>query len=253
MADEENEEIEVIFVGEEDLNEEAVTHLVSVLGNDETLVAVAGFDFESKVLVITDLRVLILGASGVLNILNHDDIARMSRYGRDLVIKTARGYEHRYGFGKGETVEELVEISHHLHTIHAGPDEEYDQEEELTESEGDRPSLFGRVLGGIDSAKQQVSRSVDVLSGADIRRFDEFTDATTRAVVGVHQDVSELQGEVVRVQGVVDDMRASQQRQTERIERLEQIDRRTSLTPWIAGAAALALVLSIVAVVLSAS
>ena len=252
MAAEENEGIEVVFVGEEDLNEEAVAHLESVLGDDETLVAVAGFDFNSKVLVITDLRVLILGESGVLNILNHDDIARMSRDGRDLVIKTAKRYEHRYGFGKDETVEELVEISDHLHAVHASLDEQYDQDEELAESEG-RTSLFDRAFGVIGSTKQKVSRSVDVMTGADIRRLDEFTDATTRAVVGVHQDVSELQGEVVRVQRVVDDMRASQQRQTERIERLEQIDRRTSLTPWIAGAAGLALVLSIVAVVMSAS
>ncbi len=255
MAAEENGGIEVIFVGEEDLSEEAVTYLDSVLGDDEILVAAAGFDFESKVIVITDQRVLVTGEEDGVGVLvlsvGHDDISLMTRDGRTLVIETETGEENRFRFGDDQTVEELVEISDQLHTIRAGHAD--DDDEELTESEGGRPSLFGRVLGGIGSAKQKVSRSVDVLTGADIRRFDEFTDATTRAVVGVHQDVSELRGEVVRVQRVVDDMRASQMRQTERIERLEQIGRRTSPTPWIAGAAALALVLSIVAVVMSVS
>ena len=112
--------------------------------------------------------------------------------------------------------------------------------EERTENEGGRRGTFDRAKSVIGSAKQKLSRSVDVMTGADIRRFDEFTDATTRAVVGVHQDLSELREQVERL--------------TERIDQLEQsIRRRTSLTPWIVGAAAVALLLSIVAVVMSVS
>ena len=112
--------------------------------------------------------------------------------------------------------------------------------EEQTESEGGRRGMFSRAKSVIGSAKQNVSRSVDVMTGAYIRRFDEFTDATTRVVVGVHQDLSELREQVERL--------------TERIDQLEQsIRRRTSLTPWIVGTAAVALLLSAVAVLMSAS
>ena len=34
-----------------------------------------------------------------------------------------------------------------------------------------------------------------VLTGADIRAFDDFTDAITRVVVGIHEDVERLRGE----------------------------------------------------------
>ena len=254
MATVENEEPDVILVGDEELNDEALEYVANILGDEESAVAVAGFDFETKVLAITDQRVLIAGEEDGVGVLmlnvGHDDISLMTRDGRTLVIETETGDENRFRFGDDLSVEKLVKISDQLRTIRVG--HANDDDEELTESEGDRRSLFGRVLGGIGSAKQKVSRSVDVLTGVDIRRLDEFTDAATRAVVGVHQDVSELQGEVVRVQRQVDDMRASQKRQNERIERLEQIGRQTNLTPWIAGAAALALVLSIVAVVMSA-
>ena len=106
----------------------------------------------------------------------------------------------------------------------------------------------------IGSARQQVSRSVDVMTGADIRRFDEFTDATTRAVVGVHQDLSEVRQQVVRTHRVLDDIQQREQLLNERLDQLEHsVGRSTNLTPWIVavGAAAVALLLSIVAVLMS--
>ena len=49
MVPGENEDAEVIFVGDEDLNEEAAAYIDSrSLRDDETPVAVAGFDFENK-------------------------------------------------------------------------------------------------------------------------------------------------------------------------------------------------------------
>ena len=50
----------------------------------------------------------------------------------------------------------------------------------------------------------------------------------------------------------MDDIRERQKRLTERIDQLERsISRRTNLTPWVVGAATGALVLGIVAVVMS--
>ena len=114
--------------------------------------------------------------------------------------------------------------------------------------------MFDRAKNLIGSARQKVSRPVDVMTGADIRRFDEFTDATTRAVVGLHQDLSELQEQVVRTRRAVEDTQQRQERLTERLDQLEQsVGRRTRLAPWIVGAAAVALLLSIVAVLMSVS
>ena len=78
---------------------------------------------------------------------------------------------------------------------------------------------------------------MDVMTGADIRRFDEFTDATTKVVIGLHQDLSELREQVTRQQRVLDD------------------DRRTNLTRAIilGGTAAVALLLSIVALLVGLS
>ena len=118
--------------------------------------------------------------------------------------------------------------------------QENDGAEDQTESEGGRRGILDRARGMIGSAKEKASRTVEVMTGADIRRFDEFTDATTRAVVGVHQDLSDLREQVERL--------------TERIDQLEQLNRRrTSLIPWIGGAAVVALLLSIVAVLMSVS
>ena len=131
---------------------------------------------------------------------------------------------------------------------------EDDASEEQSQNEDDRRSVFDRAKGVIGSARRQVSRSVDVVTGEDIRRFDEFTDATTRAVVGVHQDLSELREEFGRTHRAVDDIHERQEHLTERLDQLEQlVGRRTSPLPWfiVAGVSAVAILLSILAVLLS--
>ena len=254
MAATEDEEPQIIIAGDDELNEEAVAHINRTLKNDETPVAAAGFDFERKVLVITDQRVLITAENGVALILNHDDIDQMRRDGRTLIIKARSGSEYRYRFGTDDTVEELAEIAEAVASLRetdVAPADDANAEEQ-TESEGGRRGILDRAKGFAHSAKQKVSRSVEAMTGTDIRRFDEFTDATTTAVVGLHQDLSELREKVARTDRVVDDIRERQKRLTERIDQLERsISRRTSLTPWVVGAATVALVLGIVAVVMS--
>ena len=131
-----------------------------------------------------------------------------------------------------------------------------DVNEEQSQSEDERRGVLDRARGVIGSARRQVSRSVDVVTGEDIRRFDEFTDATTRAVVGVHQDLSELREEVDRKHRMANDIHERQEHLTERLDQLEQVvGRRTNPLPWIvvAGVSAVALLLSIFAVLLSVS
>ena len=160
--------------------------------------------------------------------------------------------------------------------------QENDDGEEQVEGKGGRPGVFDRARGAIGAAKRQASRSAEVLSGSDVRKFDDFTDATTRAVVGVHRDQAELRERLERTDQTVDDVRQRQARLAERFEHLEQsVDRvlrgqealsarveqsthshtapegsgGVALAPWIVAvvASAAALLLSIAAIVVSMS
>jgi cell division septum initiation protein DivIVA len=46
-------------------------------------------------------------------------------------------------------------------------------------------------------------RAGEVFTGTDIRRLDEFTDAITRVVVGLHQENTDLKERVARLEAVV--------------------------------------------------
>ena len=103
-------ETDIAHIGDEDLNEEATDLINRLFQDDEIPVAVAGFDYKTKVIAITDQRIIIAsGNDGLVLNLMHNDIHLMSRDGRTLVIMTRDGDEHRHRFGKDETVQELVE------------------------------------------------------------------------------------------------------------------------------------------------
>ena len=109
----ENMEADIVHIGDEALNEEAADLIGSLLRDDEIPVAVAGFDFETKVIAITDQRVIIAsGYDGLVLNLRYDDILTIRRDERTLVIRSRAGAEHRHRFGKDETVQELVETAH---------------------------------------------------------------------------------------------------------------------------------------------
>ena len=100
----------IAFIGDEELNEDAAALVDTLLEDDERVVAVAGFDFETKVMAITDRHVIITsGNDGLVLNLRRDHISIIRRDGRTLVIRTTTGVEHRHRFGKDDTVQELVE------------------------------------------------------------------------------------------------------------------------------------------------
>ena len=105
-------EEDIAYIGDENLNQEASDYIGKLLRDDETPVAVAGFDYESKVIALTDQRVIIAsGNDGLVLNLAHDAISLIKRDGRTLVIETRSGIEHKHRFGKDETVQELVETA----------------------------------------------------------------------------------------------------------------------------------------------
>ncbi len=103
-------------------------------------------------------------------------------------------------------------------------------------SESLRPGLQQiREVGGRAAASAQdtaawrgIQRSGELMSGADIRRFDEFTEAVTRVSVGLHHGQAEL-GE--RVALLEQEAAALRQFQAELARRLAAVERRLFITP----------------------
>ena len=144
-------ETDTEYIGDEDLNEEATALLDRLLGDDETLVAVAGFDFETKVIAITDLRVIITsGNDGLVLNVRHNHIGTIRRDGRTLEIRTTTGVEHRHRFGKDDTVQKLVEIalrerrSQSSRVTRSGQSSERQPAQE-NRADGNTPSIAERV------------------------------------------------------------------------------------------------------------
>ena len=139
-------------IGDEALNKEATDLIDSLLRDEETLVALAGFDFETKAIALTDQRVIIAsGNDGVVLDLGHDEIHTISRDGRTLVVQARNGEEHRHRFGKDDTVQELVEIarrerqSHASRTAGAAPDTENPAAQEERGEDGNALPIAERV------------------------------------------------------------------------------------------------------------
>ena len=93
--------------------------------------------------------------------------------------------------------------------------ERKDKEDE--NGDKDKPGILDRVGAAAGAARQSVQRSAEVMTGADIRKFEDFTEAATTAVVGVHQDQAELREQLVRTE---QSLHALQQDQTELREKL---------------------------------
>lgn len=120
--------------------------------------------------------------------------------------------------------------------------------------------MLDRARGVVDSATQRAKRSAEVISGADIRRFEEFTDAAATAVIGVHRDQAELRERLIRTEQSIADLQQVQAKLVQSLTRVEHsIRSRTgpeepdaALSPWaiaFGAMSAAALLLSIAAVV----
>ncbi|MCY4364779.1 MAG: hypothetical protein OXE17_00915 [Chloroflexi bacterium] len=67
-----------------------------------------------------------------------------------------------------------------------------------------------------------VQRTGDVLTGADLRKFDEFTEAVTRVCVGLHRDNVELRGQIARLEQQLEESGLAQKDLAVRLEALEE-------------------------------
>ena len=69
---------------------------------------------------------------------------------------------------------------------------------------------------------QGVQRTGDVLTGADIRKFDEFTEAVTRVCVGLHRDNIELRDQVASLEQQLEEVAQLQAQLADRVAVLER-------------------------------
>ena len=69
---------------------------------------------------------------------------------------------------------------------------------------------------------QGVQRTGDVLTGGDIRKFDEFTEAVTRVCVGLHRDNLELREHIARLEQQLEESNRVQDELAIRLSALEQ-------------------------------
>ena len=65
-------------------------------------------------------------------------------------------------------------------------------------------------------------RTGDVLTGADLRKFDEFTEAVTRVCVGLHRDNVELRSQLERLEQQLEESNLAQKDLLARLESLEE-------------------------------
>lgn len=116
-----------------------------------------------------------------------------------------------------------------------------DKGDEQTTGEDGR-GLGDRLRGASRTIGESMARSADVLTGRDISKFQEFTDAATTAIVGVHQDQTELRERLERLEDTVASRRG-----------FNLAAQLTPMNSLIGGTAVAALILSTVALVMVAS
>ena len=98
---------------------------------------------------------------------------------------------------------------------------EHDEAEQQAK-EATGSGFLSKAAGMAKSVKEKAQSSADVMTGADLRRFDEFTDAATTAVVGLHRDQVELRERLDRLEQSVDGIRRGQAVLAESLARVER-------------------------------
>ena len=99
-----------VLIGDEDLDEEALKRVETIVRSDERVVALSGFDFGTEVIAVTDRRVIITGRDGrtVFNSY-YDSIDNVTQNGRTLELYTTSSIRNqKHQMGRNETVEELA-------------------------------------------------------------------------------------------------------------------------------------------------
>ena len=202
---------------------------------DEHILAIAATS-AGGALVATDQRILAVEEEGVVLDSGYEDITdlevRTRWWSRGISLTTREG-EAEYGIRDRDAVMRMGNIIR-------------DRASGVDVSEGDRGGggLMGRAKGVLDTA-----------TGQDIRKFEEFVEAATTVLVGVHRDQQALKGEVT---GLEESIRQRQDEIDESLggvdstvtELREEFDAFRASNTWFVNR--VVLVVSVIAIILSA-
>ena len=95
--------------GDEDLNSDALYTIGTSLGQSENVLYMSGFDFETKIIALTDKSVIVANNEKRTELSKaYADLASVSKEGRTLIIETAKARGHRYKMGEEVVVKRLV-------------------------------------------------------------------------------------------------------------------------------------------------
>ena len=76
-----------------------------------------------------------------------------------------------------------------------------------TAKRGDQAVTTGAERAGVsdqlNTARETLKRSTEVISGSDIQRLDEFTDAATRVLMGLYRETVEQAERITRLEQTV--------------------------------------------------
>ena len=95
--------------GEEKLDADAMSIVDQTIVPGEQILALSGFDHESKIIAVTNRQILITHKEqGITFQSPYSGIKEVGRNGRTLVIRTSDDARHEYRMRKDDTVESLV-------------------------------------------------------------------------------------------------------------------------------------------------
>ena len=95
--------------GDEDLNSDALYTIETSLGQSENVLYMSGFDFETKIIALTDKSVIVANDRKQTELSkDYTNLASVSNEGRSLIIETATGRVHRYKMGEEAVVKRLL-------------------------------------------------------------------------------------------------------------------------------------------------
>ncbi len=100
---------------------------------------------------------------------------------------------------------------------------EQEANSESQETETGRTGIWGSVQQGVRVDRERAVGTTDTITGVQFRRqFEDFTDAVTTTVVGVHRDQEELQERTDKLDSEVIEVQRTQGELRERVDKLEQ-------------------------------
>ena len=171
------------ILGEESPSDSVMGIVRTWVQEDEHILAVAATS-AGGALVATDQRILAVEEEGVVLDSGYEDITdlevRTRWWSRGISLKTREG-EAEYGIRDRDAVMRMGNI---IGDRASGVD--------VSESDRGDGGLMDRAKGVLDTA-----------TGQDIRKFEEFVEAATTVLVGVHRDQQALRREVTGLEEAI--------------------------------------------------